>query len=247
MIFIFVGALSRFSKYIERTKPRSSDLDEPWEFFQCLQPGGKLFKSELLKPQSRFDETVQNLTNLAEQLEKTKTCSECSDAGDFFCCQGCFLAFYCSEICQKLHWSRKHNLECSRLASNTMKEGAKLPPTETPSVSLVGKYRKSLQMVQNLAGQVEILEKKLIESENEKITMEEELGLSLIEKMELREECAVLKEALQRLKKEKAGKSSAFIRMKRKFEEIEETDDNGYEETRVRFLVCNHLFLLDCI
>ena len=225
---------SRFSKYIARTKPRTNGLDAPWIFFQLLQPGGKLFKPELLKPQSRFDETVQNLTNLAEQLEKEKSCSECSDAGDFFCCQGCFLTFYCSEICQELHWSRKHNMECSMLAASTMKEGAKLPPSETPSATLIGKYRKSLQMVQNLAGQVDILENKLIESEDDNRTMEEEIRLSLIEKTELREECAVLKEALRRLKKEKAGKSSAFIRMKRKFEEMEETDDIGYEEPRMR-------------
>ena len=33
----------------------------------------KALKSELLKPQSRLHETVQNLTNLAEQLEITKT------------------------------------------------------------------------------------------------------------------------------------------------------------------------------
>ena len=80
----------RFKQYISRTKLYTGELESQWIFFDHLEEGGKLFRSELMKPKTKFDETIHNLVQANHEQFETKICSLCGSTGDFFACQGCF-------------------------------------------------------------------------------------------------------------------------------------------------------------
>ena len=110
-----------------------------------------------------------------------------------------------------------------------MKEGAKLPPNG--SSSLIGKYRKALQFVQLLGDKVKDLENKLEKSEADKEYLDTLNDENRDMIRELRQENAALKDNWRKTQKEKAGKASALVRMKRKFDDMEEESEEDIGAT----------------
>ena len=217
-----------FSSYIKRTKLKIIELDKPWIYFGDLSPGGKLFKPELLKPPSKFDETIQNLLNVYKNQEQFKVCSGCGSEGDYFCCQGCFSMFYCSRGCQIDDWLSSHKLSCQQLSEGLLKTGVMMPPSNLPenTQSLKGKFRRSLGLLKAASEKIENLEIELedLNAGNKFLADINDTNAEMV--LELRLEISSLKSALLRSKKEKAGKSSAFKKLKRKFDEIEDESDD---------------------
>ena len=70
----------------------------------------------------------------------------------------------------------------------------------------------------------------MAESEKDKETMEEERGVYKLVIEDLKIELADVKEAFKKAQKGKAGKSSALMRMKRKFSEIDDSDEDHEHE-----------------
>ena len=110
-----------------------------------------------------------------------------------------------------------------------MKEGAKLPPNG--SSSLIGKYRKALQFVRLLGDKVKDLENKLEKSEADKEYLDTLNDENRDMIRELRQENAALKDNWRKTQKEKAGKASALVRMKRKFDDMEEESEEDIGAT----------------
>ena len=81
----------RFKKYFLRTKEKTCEFESQWTFFELLEEGGKLFRSDLLEPRTKLGETIQILSRSKEFMAKIKICSHCGASGDFSCWQGCFL------------------------------------------------------------------------------------------------------------------------------------------------------------
>ena len=231
----------QFFQYIKRTTNtclKQSDLEEPWLFWKSLSAGGKLFKPHLLLPLSKFDETIQNLTKSLEEKETEKCCNACGSLGDHFCCQGCFMVFYCSTDCQTEDWAGDHHLKCSELSSKILGEGAKLPPLDYVSSKkekvMLGKYRNSLKLIsQKEKKYVELLkELKMVKNNNEELYDQNKHSNDIIK--QLKSENEHLKETLKKTQKEKAGKSSALVKLKRKFNEIENDSEDELENEEVK-------------
>ena len=195
---------------------------------------GKFFRPKLVQVGSKFDETVQNLTKANHLMDKVKICAGCGSTGDFFCCQGCFSLFYCSEVCQKMDWVSGHKQDCPCMSAKIVGDGAKLPPLG--STNLIAKYRRATQTIQQLLSRIDDLKSRMKDSKEEA-----EYLLGVHEKdtetiTDLREEISALEEAKKKANKEKAGKASAFMRLKRKFSEIdEESDIDIPKQSKYRF------------
>ena len=143
--------------------------------------------------------------------------------GDFFCCQGCFSSFYCSRSCQNNDWIKNHNDDCKDVAANLLQEAALRPPDKdeldcwtTSSHSLRNRYRCSLKKITFLEKEIDEM-KDLLEKADEDIEYLEECKETEVSaNSELRVEIDEMKAVVAKLKKEKAGKASAFVKLKRK-------------------------------
>ena len=225
----------QFIQYVIRTTKTAfscSELEDPWIFWQSLEDGGKLFKSELLRSISRFDETINFLKEALANQEIAKWCDSCGAIGDHFGCQGCFSVFYCSPKCQEEAWFGHHNLVCLEFSKKLLKDGAKLPPKDLgEDRKLLGKYRNSLRLVSLMDEKnVELMEE-LQSSKNHIDELREENMTSSETINQLEAQNEHLKDALVKVRKEKAGKSSAFARMKRKYDEMEDESEDEEEST----------------
>ena len=183
-------------------------------YLELIQEGGKLFKPELRKSPSKFDQVLSNLNEALERNEVMKSCSYCSSVGDHFCCQGCFSVFYCSISCQTLDWDKLHSADCSTFAKKMLGDGVRLPPEK----SFQNIYKNTLKLNERLAQKNQDLKTSCMDLEAKtKYLLDENNKLSV--------ELIVVKEALDKAKKEKAGKSSAFVKLKRKFDDIDSSSD----------------------
>ena len=212
-----------FYNYIKRTSSSTfkPQLDHPWMYLELLEEGGKLFKPELRKSPSKFDQVLSNLNEALETNEVMKSCSNCSSVGDHFCCQGCFSVFYCSINCQTLDWEKLHSDECSTFSKKMLGDGLRLPPEKT----FQNIYKNTLKLNERLA-------QKNLDLKTCCLDLEAKNKYLLDENNKLSVELMIVKEALDKAKKEKAGKSSAFVKLKRKFDDIDSDSDDEDADTK---------------
>ena len=139
--------------------------------------------------------------------------------------------FYCSEACQYASWLSSHKLDCPRFSEKILKAGAKLPPKEP--INVPGKYRKAVRTIQHYGIKIEELERKLKEAEavRDDLAHIYEDNLEVIK--QLKDDLASIREDAKLAKKGKAGKSSALMRLKRKFDEIDENIE-PVDETHIK-------------
>ena len=226
----------QFTHYVTRTAKtcfKNSEIEDPWLFLDSLCEGGKLFKPELLRPVSKFDETMHILTEAHAKRDTAaaQVCMTCSSVGDLFCCQGCFAVFYCSETCQREAWLTEHSLECSSFAKTNLGYGAKLPPQDLLQLELERKYRNTLKLIGQLEKKNLQLEQNIqsVQEDNDQL-LHEQMSLTRVVK-DMKAENLDLREALIKVKREKAGKSSAFAKLKRKFDEIDEEEHEDNDDS----------------
>ena len=234
------SSVKRFIQLFKHTPSKmlrcSDPLECKWYYFQDLSAGGKLFRPELLEESSAYEEMVWRLNKSADIQNKNKTCQYCFTIGDYFCCQGCFSVFYCSEACQNSSWIQNHRFECPILSRNIVKNGARLPPEgpeydhlSTPPGNLRNKYRTSLKKITSLETKNSELSEQLKQAQADIKYLGDcsEVDKRVI--CELKEEIEDLKVVVLTLKKEKAGKASAYVKLKRKVEDLDSDDDEDEE------------------
>ena len=238
--------VQRFCQYFKCTNSkmsqRSESLEDKWTYFKDLSPGGKLFKLDMLVPHSKFGNMLERMKSLesSENHGKSKTCKNCWKTGDFYSCQGCFFAFYCSKSCQNLDWMQTHKNECKEMAGILIQEGAQMPPEKTevedldiPSGSIRDKYRISLKRISFMERKSLQLEDQFSRAEDDIKHLEECKCKDEEIISDLKAEIDDLNDVIAKLKKGKAGKASAYVKLKRKIEELDSDDDEDDDNIEV--------------
>ena len=181
-------------------------------------------------------ERMKKSLDSPEGLEKSRTCNNCFLLGDVFCCQGCFFVFYCSRSCQDTHWAQSHETECKAMSDILVQEAAKMPPDELSGVHR-GKHKANIQRIYLLKKKNSELATELNRREEDLKYLEEckDKDARIISDWKVENE--ELKAQISKLKKEKAGKASAFMKLKRKHEELDsdDEDDEGLDNENVGF------------
>jgi hypothetical protein len=211
-----------------------------WIYLDELCVGGRRHQKEWLysTKHKEFNDFIMHLNKKLK--EDCMNCGNLAGQFELKLCKGCLNAVYCSKTCASNNWLEGgHSNECISLANAELMKFAVEPPRNYQYSSIYGKYMKSFQMISQLHEDMLELEVENQEKADEAATLLEELQRKTHQLNSKEEEFEKLKQAKQRLQKQKAGLVSGLKKCQQKLkaprqnEEGVDTDYDVFEEDEV--------------